>query len=148
MHTAWVPCGGSWCLSSTRSGGRTASGAGCEWNGHRGHKYLTVVYQIDAHCRRLLWAGKYLDAWCTRVMRSRIEPMKKVARSLRCHRELILNWFRAKGTISAGSVEGLNNKLKGTFRRSYGFRTFSATQTALYHALGRRPEPQFTHRFF
>ncbi len=73
--------------------------------------------------------------------------MKKVARSLRCHRELILNRFRAKGTISAGSVEGLN-KPKVTFRRSYGFRTFSATQTALYHALGRLPEPQFTHRFF
>ncbi|WP_407674590.1 transposase, partial [Paraliomyxa miuraensis] len=25
---------------------------------HRGHKYLTVVYQIDAHCRRLLWMGQ------------------------------------------------------------------------------------------
>jgi len=24
---------------------------------HRGHKYLTVVYQIDGHCRRLLWTG-------------------------------------------------------------------------------------------
>jgi len=28
-------------------------------------------------------------------MRSRIEPMKKIARSLRQHRELILNYFRA-----------------------------------------------------
>jgi len=25
---------------------------------HRGHKYLTVVYQIDEHCRRLLWVGR------------------------------------------------------------------------------------------
>jgi hypothetical protein len=33
----------------------------------------------------------FLDAWCAMVMRSRIEPMKKVARSLRRHRELILN---------------------------------------------------------
>jgi transposase len=24
----------------------------------RGHKYLTLVYQIDADCRRLLWSGK------------------------------------------------------------------------------------------
>ena len=24
----------------------------------RGHKYLTLVYQIDAGCRRLLWIGK------------------------------------------------------------------------------------------
>src|ERR1051326_6821361 len=29
-------------------------------------------------------------------MRSRIEPMKKIARSLRNHRELILNYFRAQ----------------------------------------------------
>ena len=23
----------------------------------RGHRYLTLVYQIDAHCKRLLWVG-------------------------------------------------------------------------------------------
>ena len=45
-------------------------------------------------------------------MRSRIEPMKKVARMLRRHRPLILNWFRARGEISAAIVEGFNNKAK------------------------------------
>jgi len=34
-------------------------------------------------------------------MRSRIEPMKRVARMLRTPEELLLNWFRAKGEISA-----------------------------------------------
>jgi transposase len=29
------------------------------------------------------WAGKFLDEWCRQTMRSRIEPMKKIARSLR-----------------------------------------------------------------
>ncbi len=24
----------------------------------RGHRYLTVVYQIDTHCKRLLWIGE------------------------------------------------------------------------------------------
>jgi transposase len=24
----------------------------------RGHHYLTLVYQIDGHCKRLLWIGK------------------------------------------------------------------------------------------
>ena len=93
-------------------------------------------------------ARRFLDGWCRQVMRSRIEPMKKVARMMRNHRELILNWFVAKGTISAGVTEGLNNKLKVTFRKAYGFRTFQATETALYHTLGRLPEPEFTHRFF
>ena len=30
------------------------------------------------------WAGKFLDDWCRQVMRSRIEPMKNIARSI-CH---------------------------------------------------------------
>jgi len=94
------------------------------------------------------WAGKFLDRWCTKAMRSRIDPMKKIARTMRSHRTLILNWFKAQGMISAGVVEGLNNKLKVTFRRAYGLRTFKATEIALYHSLGRLPEPEFTHRFF
>jgi transposase len=93
------------------------------------------------------WAGKFLDEWCTRTMRSKIEPMKKIAASLREHRDLILNWFRAKGKVSAGSVEGLNNKAKLTTRKAYGFRTYEAIEIALYHTLGDLPEPKFTHEF-
>lgn len=93
------------------------------------------------------WAGKFLDRWCKRAMRSRLEPMKEVARMLRNHRELLLNWFRAKGTLSSGTVEGFNNKARLTTRRAYGFRTYQAAEIALYHTLGRLPEPLFTHRF-
>ena len=93
-------------------------------------------------------AAKFLDQWCTRTMRSKIEPMKKVAKTLRRHRELILNWFRAEGAISAGIVEGLNNKAKLTMRKAYGFRTVKAIEIALYHQLGDLPEPEFTHEFW
>ncbi len=93
------------------------------------------------------WAGKFLDQWCTRAMRSKIEPMKAVARSLREHRHLLLNWFLARGMVSAGSVEGLNNKAKVTTRKSYGFRVYKVIEIALYHALGKLPEPKFTHEF-
>ena len=94
------------------------------------------------------WAGRFLDQWCRRTMRSQLEPMKKVARTLRNHRALILNWFRAKGALSSGVVEGFNNKVKLTTRKSYGFRTYKAIETALYHNLGALPEPEFTHRFW
>ena len=94
------------------------------------------------------WAGKFLDEWCRQVMRSRIEPMQKVARTLRAHRALILNYFRARKAFSSGIVEGLNNKSKVTMRKSYGFRTFRITEIALYHALGKLPEPNVAHRFF
>jgi transposase len=94
------------------------------------------------------WAGRFLDEWCRQVMRSRIEPMKKIARSLRDHRELILNYFRAQKLLSSGVVEGLNNKAKVTMRKSYGFRTFRCLELALYHSLGKLPEPESTHDFF
>jgi hypothetical protein len=45
-------------------------------------------------------------------------------------------------------VEGLNNKLKLTLKRSYGFRTDLARKVALYHALAHLPEPHLTHSFF
>ena len=93
------------------------------------------------------WAEKFLDRWCTRVMRSRIEPMKKVARTIRNHKPLILNWFKAKKAFSSGVVEGLNNKAKVTTRISYGFRTYRGAEIALYHALGNLPTPPMTHRF-
>src|SRR5690349_5228587 len=94
------------------------------------------------------WAGMFLDFWCSQTMRSRIEPMKKIARSLRKHRPLILNYFKARKEFSSGVVEGLNNKAKVTMRRSYGFRTFRVLELALYHSLGKLPEPEITHEFF
>lgn len=94
------------------------------------------------------WAGQFLDKWCTKVMRSKIEPMKKFVATLRRHRPLLLNWFLAKGELSSGVVEGFNNKVKLTTRKSYGFKTFHAIEMALYHALGALPEPKWTHKFF
>ena len=94
------------------------------------------------------WAGQFLDKWCTKTMRSKIEPMKKMARQLRRHRPLLLNWFRAKGQFSSGIVEGFNTKAKLTTRKSYGFRTYHATEIALYHALGALPVPETAHEFF
>jgi transposase len=94
------------------------------------------------------WAGKFLDEWCRQTMRSRIEPMKAIARTLRKHRDLILNYFRAQKEFSSGVIEGLNNKAKVTMRKSYGFRTFRVLELALYHSLAKLPEPELTHEFF
>ena len=95
------------------------------------------------------WAVAFLDNWCSQAMRSRIDPLKKVAKTLRAHRLLLLNWFKARGLIALGAVEGMNNKLKVITRRAYGFRTFRATEIALYHTLGALPDSQtqLTHRF-
>jgi len=93
------------------------------------------------------WAGKFIDQWTTKAMRSKIKPMKKLAKTIRRHKSLILNWFRSKGMVSTGAVEGLNNKAKVTIKKAYGFRTFRCIEIALYHALGDLPPPELTHRF-
>jgi len=93
------------------------------------------------------WAGKFLDRWCTQALRSRIEPMRQVARMLRRHRPLLLNYFRAKRALSAAAVEGFNNKARVTTRTAYGFRTYRVMEIALYHTLGALPEPNPTHKF-
>ncbi|MCG7941363.1 MAG: ISL3 family transposase [Candidatus Thiodiazotropha lotti] len=109
---------------------------------------LKEEFQIFWTYQSPYWAGKFLDKWCTKTMRSKIEPMKKVARMLRNHRPLLLNWFRAKGQFSSGIVEGFNNKAKLTTRRAYGFKTYHAAEIALYHALGALPVPETAHEFF
>lgn len=94
------------------------------------------------------WAGKFMDMWCNTAMHSRIEPIKKMARQFRKHRDLILNYFRAKKAFSSGVVEALNNNAKLTMRKAYGFRSFAALEIALFHQLGELPEPPITHRFW
>ena len=93
------------------------------------------------------WAGWFLDKWCTRAMRSRLVPMKRFAKTLRAHRPLLLNWFSAKGEIALGVVEGMNTNAKLAIRKARGFRTYHVLETALYHELGRLPEPKLIHRF-
>src|SRR5216683_3160556 len=193
----------------------------------KGHKYLTLVYQIDLGITRLLWVGRErtiesfqgfftvigdeLASKIVFVCSDMWEPYLKVIREkcsealhildrfhivakmnkaldevragesrrmasegrvpvlkksrwlllkreqnlkteqlfrLRDHRELILNYFRAQKLLSSGVVEGLNNKAKLTMRKSYGFRTFRCLELALYHSLGKLPEPESTHEFF
>ena len=94
------------------------------------------------------WASKFLDQWCNQVMRSKLEPMKKVAKTIRNHKALILNWFEAKNAISLGAVEGQNNKAKVVIRKSYGFRTSETLQISLYHKLGKLPVPELAHEYF
>lgn len=93
------------------------------------------------------WAGKFLDGWCTRAMRSQLDPMKEMAGTLRRHRKLLLNWFVANGELSSGSVEGMNTKAKVALRKSYGFKTDEVYETVLYHELGRLPQHELAHQF-
>jgi len=96
--------------------------------------------------RSATWAGKFLREWCILANQSNIEPMKALAKTLTKHEGLLLNWFESQG-LSSGVVEGFKNKAKLTMRKAYGFKEFETIQIALYHQLGKLPEPKSTHRF-
>jgi transposase len=94
------------------------------------------------------WATWFLRKWCARAMRSRLAPIKRFARSIRKHEDLILNWFRARKEYSSGVVEGLNRKANLITRRSYGLREYDTLELVLYHTLGHLPLPAHIHRFW
>ena len=154
-------------------------------HGLRADNFLTVIYQIDASCRRLLWVGKRRSETTLRrglkalgpeviqglrfVCSDMWKPYLKVVASEAGQALHVLDRFHitthlnqavdqvrracrertpgAQGEVSAGAVEGLNNKIRVVTRRSYGFRNYEAMEIALYHTLGRLPEPESTHRF-
>jgi transposase len=93
------------------------------------------------------WAERFLQLWCTRAMRSKLEPMKKFVKTVRRHQPLMMNWFKAKKAFSSGIVEGLNRKINLVTRKAYGYRSYDVLKIALFHTLGDLPEPELTHSF-
>ena len=93
-------------------------------------------------------AQRFLNDWLRQAMWSKLPELKKVAKSLRKHQKLLLNYFETKERFSNGIVEGFNLKAKLTMRKSYGFKRFETIEIALYHTLGSLPDPPMTHRFW
>ncbi len=63
---------------------------------------------------------------------------------IRRHRDDILNYFKI--LINNGAVDTLKNKVKA-IQSPDGFRTAGTFKPALYHGMGKLPEPQLTHKF-
>ena len=91
------------------------------------------------------WAEKYLKWWCSRVMRSKLKPLKKFVKMLRRYWANILTYFKI--TLTNARVEGMNRKAKIVSARSYGFKSVAVFSLALYHSLGKLPLPETTHIF-
>lgn len=109
---------------------------------------LKEQFQLFWQYRSAFWAGRFMETWCRRVMRSRLRPLKDIAQMLRTHQKEILNWFRLKKAFSCAIVEASNNKFKLAIRKAFGFRSFDVLQVAVLHQLGDLPEPMFAHEFW
>lgn len=108
---------------------------------------LKESFQAFWYYRSPYWAERYLNLWCTRTMRSQLDPMKKFVKTIRRHQPLIMNWFKAKKVYSSGTVEGLNRKINLVTRKAYGYKSYDVLKIALFHTMGALPEPKMTHRF-
>ncbi len=94
------------------------------------------------------WANLFLTKWCGKAMRSQLEPIKRFVKTVRNHQPLMMNWFKAKKQYSSGTVEGLNRIVNLVTRKAFGFREYETLKIALFHTMGKLPEPESTHRFF
>jgi transposase len=75
-----------------------------------------------------------LSRWCAWAVRSRLEPVKKVAASLRRHLDGVLRFV--KHPITSGVAKGLNSKITSIKRKAGGFRNLSNFTTAIYFRCG------------
>jgi transposase len=80
-------------------------------------------------------ARSFVDRWTKAALRSRREPLKRFARTLRDHVNGILGFFRHDGLTSA-VAEGLNNKIKLVIHRAFGFADLSALMSMVYLCCG------------
>jgi transposase len=79
-------------------------------------------------------AEEHLQAWVSWASRCRLEPFKKLARTIREHREGILNYYRNWTTSAA--IESLHSKLQLARSRARGFRNFDYFRTIAYWIAG------------
>lgn len=73
--------------------------------------------------------------WCTCVMRSKVEPMKAVAKMIRAHLEGIVAWAQTRQTN--GFLEAINGLFQASKRRARGFTRFETIKTVIFLIAGK-----------
>ena len=81
------------------------------------------------------WAELMLDKWDSWAMRSRIEPIKAVARTIRRHRNGILAWFDSR--IANGLIEGINSLVQAAKAKARGYRNRETLKAMTYLIAGK-----------
>lgn len=76
-----------------------------------------------------------LGQWCTNVMRSKVEPMKDVARMIRSHFDGIVAWSQTQQTN--GFLEAINGLFQAAKRSARGYVRFSTIRTVIFLRLGK-----------
>lgn len=86
------------------------------------------------HYGTAVWAGKFFDRWYSWAIRSRLNPVKKVASMLKSRISNVVSYCTHK--ITNGVAEGLNSKIMSIKRKCCGFRNPDNFKNAIYFHCG------------
>jgi len=79
--------------------------------------------------------SRMLKQWCSNVMRSKVEPMKKVAKMIRNHFDGIVAWTQTRQTN--GFIEAINGLFQAAKRKARGYTRFATMRTVLFLIAGK-----------
>ena len=84
--------------------------------------------------RAKIWARAALTRWYSWAIRSRLEPIKKVARMIKSHLEGVVNAIYHR--VTNARAEGINARIQWIKYTARGFRNRERFRTAIYFHLG------------
>jgi transposase len=85
-------------------------------------------------CDTVQAATNYFNKWYSRAIRSRLGPVKKVARTCKTHLDHILTFFTHR--LTNGPIEGLNNAIQGLIKKAFGYRNKERFKTDIFFHFG------------
>ena len=85
--------------------------------------------------RQINVVSAMLWQWCTNVMRSKVAPMKEVAKLIRNHFEGVIAWAQTRQTN--GFLEALNGLFQSAKRKARGYGRFSTIRTVIFLIAGK-----------
>jgi transposase len=80
-------------------------------------------------------AEQDLQWWCGWAARSRLEPFRALAKTVRQHWEGILAYFDTH--LTSAAIEAVNGTIQLAKRMARGFKNFVYFRTAAYHRAGK-----------
>ena len=81
------------------------------------------------------WGDLFFDRWIAWAKRSRLEPIKAVARTMEKHRHGILAWFDSR--MSNGLIEGINSLVQAAKAKARGYRNRETLKVVTYMIAGK-----------
>jgi transposase len=95
---------------------------------------LKEVFRSFWLCDTVKEARGYFDDWYSWAIRSRLEPVKKVARMCKNHLGNVLTFFEHR--LTNGPIEGLNNAIQGLIKKAFGYRNKERFKTDIFFHFG------------